>query len=256
MRSTSQLWFHIETAFTEVQELCVRARAAQLATERTTVPSAMRRTMVSQGGLPKDLEPAQEDDPRLRKAAELARDMAFREENQAGPDLVILRAQVRKRLVWLKSKFAEVFSDHDVYYALFPIVVHFDEFIQVSTRGEAARWEPIQGELYDIDNGGELFFTILQDRLRQQETHPMVLEIFYYRLVDGFAGAYEHDPKKIEEYRDRLVERIILKPVEAPEKTTGGANVELVRFPWQYYAIAAAVVIGTYALLSWLAIPA
>lgn len=255
MRSTSQLWFHIETAFTEVQELCVRARAAQLAVERSAVPSGMRRTMVSPGGLSKDLDPASEEDPRLRRAADLARDMAFREENTAGPDLVMLRAQVRKRLVWLKAKFAEVLSDHDVYYALFPIVVHFDEFIQVSTRGEAGRWEPLQGELYDIDNGGELFFTILEDRLRQQETHPMVLEIFYYCMLDGFAGAYQQDQKKIDEYRDRLVERIELKPVEAPEKATG-ANVEIVRFPWQYYAVASMLVIGTYVLLSWLAAPA
>jgi type IV/VI secretion system ImpK/VasF family protein len=187
---------------------------------------------------------------RTSRAAELARDLAFREAHPNGADLVELRALLRKRLTWLKARFAEVLADHEVYYALFPIVVYVDELVNAVTRGAIARWEPLQSELYEVDNGGEVFYAILDDRLRQEETSPIVFEVFYFCLKDGFAGMYQGDPRKIDEYKARLVERTRLKPTrdEAPPKDA--APVELVDFPWRYYAIAGASIGASYLLFT------
>lgn len=255
----SSLWSHVETAYRDVQELCIRARASQLALEMTKGPAdVFKRTLVSGGptGTLIENQPSpelgNEEDPRLARAVDLARDLAFREENAGGPDLVLLRELVRKRLIWLRGKFAEVLSDRDVYYAIFPLVVYFDELVQLGTRGEAGRWEPLQSELYDIDNGGEHFFTILDVALRQQETNPLILEIFYFCLSDGFTGMHQNDGKKLDEYKQRLADRIPVTPVKMVEPA-GSRAVELVGFPWQYYVAAAAAVVVTYVLFSWLA---
>jgi type VI secretion system protein ImpK len=240
--STTALWFPLEAALREVLDLCVRARASQIAFERA------RSRAPGPAAEQAPFEP--EGDPRLARAPEIARGLALRGEPAAGADLVALRSLVRQRLVQLRATFAEVLSDHDVYYALFPVVVYIDELVQISTRGEAARWEPLQGELYDVDNGGELFFTVAEDKLRQQETHPFVFETFYFCLADGFSGMYQNDRKKLDEYASRLAERIALRPAPALAPPRPARVVELVAFPWRYYAIAAGVVVATYLALS------
>jgi type IV/VI secretion system ImpK/VasF family protein len=251
MASTTALWFHIETLFTELEEMCVQARAAELVVQKKREEGG--RTLRMQGGrLPVEEQTVPLHDGRYPKAEELARDLAFREANPGGPDLVDLRERLRKRLVWLRSRLAEALSEHEVYAALFPLVAYSDELVQSVTHGGATLWEPLQSELYEIDNAGEVFYSMLDERLRQDETLPLIFEIFYFCLNDGFAGIYSHDPKKIEEYKARLATRIPQKPtgeLERPEARV----IELVGFPWKYYAIAAAVVVAGYAMLSWAA---
>lgn len=253
MPSASSLWFPIGATFTDVRALCVQTRAAQLAQPKTKAPAApkMKRTMVSTGLSDED-EVA--EDPRLAGAAALARDLAFREENAGGPNLVSLREQIRKRLKTLEGRLAEVLGDYDRYHALFPIVVYIDELVQVSTRGEAGRWEPLQSELFDEDNGGETFFSLLEEKLRQTETHPFVLEVFYFCLSDGFTGTHQGDPKRIEEFKQRLAERIPLQPMESA-RAEGPRSVHLVSFPWPFYAIAVVLVLLTHLFFFWAAGP-
>lgn len=254
--STTALWFHIETLFTEVQELCVQARAAQLALEQVSAqPKLLKKTMASSvGALLAAEEPPlpEEQDPRFARASALAKDLAFREENPNGANLVALREQIRKRLLKLKARFAEVLTERESLYAAYPIVIYFDELVQLGSRGAATRWEPLQSELYDIDNGGEKFFELLDDGLMKQETHPLILEIYYFCLADGFLGMHMNDLKRIEEYKFRLVERIPLAPVP-PGDVDKPKPVELISFPWQYYAVAVAAVLAVYLIFSQLA---
>ncbi|MCU0684529.1 MAG: DotU family type IV/VI secretion system protein [Polyangiaceae bacterium] len=313
MGSTTALWFDIEAAFREALDLCVRARASQIAFEQArsrapagrgaanaafsvgapaaraaaagprrapdadgeaTVPLAVGVDVgatlplavgagggatvplaVGDDGATVPLAVGADGDRRLAGAAELARERALRGEPPAPADLVALRALLRKRLIWLRAKFAEVLSEHDVYYALFPLVVYIDELVQVATRGEAARWQPLQGELFDVDNGGELFFTVIEDKLRQQETHPFVFEVFYFCLAHGFLGMYQDDRKKLGEYAARLAERVPGRPAAPAAPRAVERGVELVPFPWHYYAIASGAVLVLYLALSWLGTP-
>jgi type VI secretion system protein ImpG len=251
MPSATALWFPIEATFAEIEDLCVAARAAQLVVEQKRDEATMLKTFGRPRPRDDDEPEARTSDPRLARAAVLAKDLAFREANPDGPDLVEVRARLRKRIVWLKSKLAEVLTDHEVYSALFPIVVYVDELVQSVTRGEINRWEPLQSELYNVDNGGELFYSILEDRLRQEETPQVVFEVFYFCLNDGFSGMYVGDTRKIDEYKTRLAEKIPLRPTGNTE-AYAPIGVELVSFPWQYYAGSAAVLLTTFAVLSWL----
>jgi type IV/VI secretion system ImpK/VasF family protein len=259
MRSVSALWFHIETAFTEVQDLCVIARAAQLAVEsRQATPLRPKRTLMSSAGLagvPLAADPDAPRDPLLARATELARDSAFREQHPGGADIVEMRNIIRNRMTWLKGKFDEVFRGHESNQALFPIVVYVDELVKLSTSGASNRWEPLQSLIYNVDNGGELFFTILEERLEQQETNPLVLEIFYYCLAAGFTGAYQRDSKKLESFQSRLAGRFLPPPAGENDPVEAPHDVKIVTFPWEFYALAFAVVLAVYLVLSWLAAP-
>lgn len=255
MGSATALWFDIETTFRELEDLCVEARAAELVTQRRVEEKRLFQTMrMPMRERDEDVEsPAIELRDRFTRPEALSKDLAFAEAHPNGADVVDLRSRVRKRLTWLKSKLAEVLSEHEVYYTLFPIVVYADEMINGVTRTASTRWEPLQSELYEIDNGGEVFYSILDDRLRQEETHPLIFEVFYFCLRDGFCGAYASDSRKIDEYKARLLERIRTQPIEADtalKKEVG--PVDLVKFPWRYHAVAAGTILGTYLLFSWL----
>lgn len=253
MASTTALWFAIESAFSEIEDACVEARAAELALERRGEEARAVRA-ITEGRAAERAESQREgESPRQARAAELAKDLAFREAHPNGPDLVDLRAKLRKRFAWLKGELAEALSEHEVYYALFPLVVYCDELVASITRGQSLRWEPLQSELYEVDNGGELFYTILDDRLRKDETHPIIFQVFYFCLTDGFLGMYQGDRRKLEEYEARLVARIPQKPVEDRVARHERAPVELVPFPWRYYAVAAAAIVVTWTLYHWLA---
>jgi type IV/VI secretion system ImpK/VasF family protein len=254
MTTTAALWFHIETAFAEIEELCLEVRAAELAVENKRQEAGLVRSF-GRGASPVEQEPeatsAQEG--RYVRAAELARDLAFREAHPDGADLVDIRARLRKRLTWLKARLGELLAEHEVYYALFPIVAYSDELVNTASRGAVARWEPLQSELYEIDNGGELFYSILEERLRQDETHPVVFEIFYFCLNDGFLGMYQGDSRKIDEFKARLAERIPRQAIDGSDEPRKERKPELIAFPWRYYAVAGGIVVLVYVLLSFFA---
>lgn len=248
MKSTTALWFDIEAAFAEFDRLYIEALAAELSASKHEEQRLPRGSTID-GARDDSRDDAPSEDWRLAKALELAKDPEFREAHRAGADLVELRAHIRKRLTWLRSRLADVLPEYEVYHALFPIVVYCDELVNGVTKGKPSRWEPLQSELYDIDNGGELFYSILEERLRQAETHPIVFEVFYFCLNDGFVGMYQGAPKKIEEYLGRLRDRIPCKPIAVTETTRERGRIELVEFPWQYYAVAGAVIVAGYVLL-------
>jgi type IV/VI secretion system ImpK/VasF family protein len=267
MRSTTALWFDIEATFSELHELCIEARAAELAMQkrdeekrlfqggRSSTPpraeGAGLEAASSKGSDARDVRDARH--ARDARARELSRDLAFAEAHPQGADLVELRSRLRKRLSWLKSRLAEALSEHDVYYTLFPVVVYTDELVNAIAPTAVARWEPLQSELYDLSNGGEVFYSVLEERLRQEETHPIVFEVFYFCLSDGFTGAYLADPRKIDEMKARLSERIRPKPIDADSDARKEAPpVTLVRFPWQLHAAGGALVLAAYLLYTWL----
>jgi type VI protein secretion system component VasF len=252
MASTTALWLSIEAAFSEIEQLCIEARAAELALGLKQEQASLLKMVA--GGRVRSLRPVPVDasaelELRHMRAAELSRDLTFREAHATGADLVEVRARVRKRLQWLRAELAAALTEHEVHYVLLPLVIYTDELMTSITRGQALRWEPLQSELYEIDNGGELFFTILEDHLRKSETHPLIFQMFYFCLSDGFVGMCENDGRKLDEYKARLAERIPLAPVDEGPPQPAPARVELVPFPWRAYAWAAfAIVVGWAAL--------
>ena len=184
---------------------------------------------------------------------EMVKDLAFREAHPHGADLVKLREGVRKALGSLQKELSAVLTDHEVFYVLIPIVIYCDELVLSVTKGAVTRWEPLQSELFNIENGGELFYWRWKSGSAQVETHPLVFEVFYFCLNDGFLGMHQGDLRKIEEYKDRLRKRIPVLPAAHNARPRDTKGPQVLAFPWRYYAVAASVVVMVYLALTWYA---
>lgn len=246
MSDSGRLWFHIERVFREIEEQCVRGRAAELLFKKR---DAEPNWLDADGSNKPENYMMERVEERFPQARDLAADPAFQEKFGGRADLVSLRSEVRKRLVWLKSRLSEVLTEREVYYCLFPLVVYADELVYAVAHDRAATYQPLQGELYEIDNGGELFYTIIEDLLRKDETIPIIFEVFYFCLNDGFLGLHESDPAKREEYKNRLAFRIPVNEVEVVDvRDAGDRAVKLVAFPKWYYVGAAGLALGAFFL--------
>jgi len=123
--------------------------------------------------------------------------------------LIATRADLRTQLDFLKATLAEQYSERDTYLIIFPIVAHIDEYIlnhYLSTIQSG--WPSLQKELFAIDNGGEVFFEILDDTLRKPQTSLFIFEVYYYCLNYGFRGRYQDEPVKIRAYLQRLTGKL------------------------------------------------
>ncbi|XXF80703.1 DotU family type IV/VI secretion system protein [Myxococcaceae bacterium GXIMD 01537] len=223
MSDSRRLWFPIASTFSDIQRLCQEARAAEL---RAQEAKKAQEEASATPGLPASTQAPPE-----------------------GADIVALRAELRSRLVRLKARLAETLTEREVYYALFPLVIYTDELAQSATSGRAGAWPPLQRELYEIDNGGELFYSSIDILLKREETSPLIFEVFHLCLNDGFLGQYPNSPEKIAEYMARLAAKIPVTKPGSRDDTAQAPPVELVAFPKWYYVIAAAVVLGVFALL-------
>jgi type IV/VI secretion system ImpK/VasF family protein len=249
------VWVQIAALFTEVDELCIDALAAELVLQRVNEEERMVRAMGQRQGSPGTApteSPKTREELRYPQAVQRAKDPGFREQNTSGADLVRTRDRMRKLLLSLKKELSYSFNEREVFQVLLPIVIYCDELVRGITRGAVLRWEPLQSELLNIDNGGELFFWSMEDRLRESETPPLVLEVYYFCLSDGFEGMYQGDRAKIADCKDRLKKRIPSKSSAAyvaPKESKGPL---ILPFPWKYYAMAAGTLVGVYILLRWI----
>jgi len=223
MNGNRRSWSHIADVCSDIQRLCQQARAAEL---RAQEERQARVTQAVTNLPPYAVAPS------------------------AGADIVGLRAELRSRLVKLKSKLSETLTEREVYYALFPLVVYADELAQSATHGRSATWPPLQRELYELDNGGEAFYSSIDILLNREETSPLIFEVFYLCLSAGFLGQYANTPEKIEAYKARLAARIpVTLPRERDDSHASPPSVEWVRFPAWYYILAVVAIVGMFAAL-------
>jgi type IV/VI secretion system ImpK/VasF family protein len=168
-----------------------------------------------------------------------------------GEEVVSLRADIRNKLNFIKAKLSEHLTERETYLVLFPLTVYFDEIVQLKIfQGQHLSWPPLQKELFQIDNGGEVFYDTADDLLRKPETLPFIYEVFYFCLSDGFRGKYAGNPLKITEYQNKLCAKIPLPPVEVQQKEAEApemARSEMFTM-WHYVAILLFMA-GVYAAL-------
>ena len=166
-------------------------------------------------------------------------------------DIVGVRAEIRKQLDILRVKLAEQLTERDCYLVVFPIVAYFDEHIKTCYLAEKQlSWPPLQKELFQIDEAGELFYETVDDLLRKPQTIPFIYEVYYFCLSQGFQGKYADNPVKISEYMKKLREKIPvvdLSTVQTAAEETG--QVKLVGSALWYYLASAAVLVLFYLVL-------
>ena len=163
-------------------------------------------------------------------------------------DLVKVRVDIRTQLDFLRAKLSENLRERDSYLVIFPIVAYFDEIIQTNFLAESRTgWPPLQKELFQIDDAGELFYETLDDIMLKPQTLPFIYEVYYFCLSSGFRGKYGNNPVKVTEYLKRLRDKIPSSasgrlPTAEPEDT---GRIRLAGSPVWYYAASFAL-IGIY----------
>lgn len=86
--------------------------------------------------------------------------------------------------------------------AKFALVAFIDETILSSEWSQKDQWvnTPLQLELYDQYDAGEVFFDHLQVFLDDPRSHTGVLEVYYLCMALGFKGQYRiHEQEKLRE---------------------------------------------------------
>jgi len=192
--------------------------------------------------------PAMEVDTARRK-----KKIVLGEENSE--EIIRLRAHIRTQLDYLRAKLSETLAERDCYLILFAMVAHFDEYVQANYLSDTSQlWPPLQKELYQTDDAGELFYDTLDDILQRPQTLPLVYGVYYFCLNHGFQGRYNDNPVKITEYMRRLRAKIPLQEVgnipAAPEET---GQIKYVGSVAWYYGAAAAAIVASYFLLQFAA---
>jgi len=166
-------------------------------------------------------------------------------------DVVGARSEIRTQLDFLRAKLAETLAERDCYLVLFPIVAYFDEHVQTRYLDDnQLSWPPLQKELFQIDDAGELFYETVDDLLRKPQTIPFIYEVYYFCLNQGFQGKYVDNPVKISEYMKKLrgkIPVVDLSRVQSASEETG--QIRLVGSAIWYYLASAAVLVLCYLLL-------
>jgi hypothetical protein len=139
-----------------------------------------------------------------------------------------LRSEIRAKLDELRGELAKVLSEREVYFVLFPLTIHYDELVlRRLPPNEQTAWPLLQSERFGINDGGDKFYSFADERLANPDTPPLVFEVLYFCLSDGFIGRYANDSARIAGYKSNLASRIPTPrtPAQLAQKR-GGATVE------------------------------
>ncbi|UOA10466.1 DotU family type IV/VI secretion system protein [Methylobacter sp. S3L5C] len=171
-------------------------------------------------------------------------------------DLVELRSKLRSQLEDLRSAVTEQYSERDSYFVLFPLTAHCDEVVKKMILDiNHLEWPSLQQELYQVADAGDLFYELLDNALSKPETLPLVYEVYYFCLNDGFSGRYTANPDRLAGYLQKLRKHILLQPVVtiAPPLSVPTRRLYF-RIPnYVYYCGAGALLMLVYAFLTVLA---
>ena len=215
-----------------------------------TFPERLTEAPVMEPLFGQPLEPAEATaTPREMTESRLVEGIASESDEARSSDIAPVRMQIRERLTWLRSELDDDLSAREAFQVLFPLVIHVDELTAVALGARASDWRKLQLEFFEIDDGGELFFLRADELLGQDDVHPLVFEVYYFCLSDGFVGRYGASPSKLDDYKSRLASRI---PTRAPPvlmERSEANEVRLVEFPRRLYMFSAAAVLTVFLLL-------
>jgi type VI secretion system protein ImpK len=157
-----------------------------------------------------------------------------------------LHAQLRQTLARLAGKLGQTLDNGDIKQILFILAIALDEKVQRRLAPEEApKWPLLQRALFDVHDGGDLFYDLIDDRLARVDTPELLFEVLYFCLSDGFVGRHSRNRPAIEEYQRKLAARI-WRPGgnEIEERTTAYMPpVQAARLDARYYAYSAGVLV-------------
>jgi hypothetical protein len=139
------------------------------------------------------------------------------------------------------------------------ILIHYDEreLAVVGQKTASPRVELLQTTHCEIYDGGELFFSQLEDALRAASTPRLVLQLFLFCMRAGFCGRYPDasHPERLACQAELC--RRVAKDRGAPRQQEPArprrTRIEGIGFPYPVYVVAVACVLGVWFALGALA---
>ncbi|RKI72609.1 hypothetical protein D7X55_07110 [Corallococcus sp. AB049A] len=153
----------------------------------------------------------------------------------------------------LRAAFGEDMQPDAVEDLIRPFVFFLDEWVlRRLADAEQHLWPLLQQNLFQVDAGGDLFYDFVEEKLRRNDTPPIVFEMIRFCLAAGFTGRLVGQPERIRDLKDRISQRIPQPAAMAPPAPVVPPSVPTVYdFPVHYYAVTAAIVLGLPVLLWW-----
>jgi hypothetical protein len=130
-----------------------------------------------------------------------------------------LRNEILAKLDELRGELSKVLSEREVFFVLLPLTIHYDELVlRRLPPNEQTAWPLLQRERFDINDGGDKFYSFAEERLANPDTPPLVFEVLYFCLSDGFMGRYAKDSARITGYKSTLAARIPMPKTPAQQQ--------------------------------------
>jgi len=121
-----------------------------------------------------------------------------------------LHGQLRQTLARASAKLGSLLDSNELKQILFILAIFVDEKVQRRLAPEEApKWPLLQRALFDVHDGGDLFYDLLDDRLGRTDTPELVFEVCAFCLSDGFVGRHSRNRQMLEEYKQKLASRIV-----------------------------------------------
>lgn len=135
-----------------------------------------------------------------------------------------LRDELLGKLGELRSSLRSLLSEKEAGMVLLPLVIHIDELVMRRlSREEQTQWPLLQKELFDLTHGGEVFFEFATERLDKPDTPPVLFQVLYFCLSDGFVGRFAAEPARVDQFKRLLGDKIPLPSLPArPERRRRG----------------------------------
>jgi type IV/VI secretion system ImpK/VasF family protein len=162
----------------------------------------------------------------------------------------------------IESQLDPVFTDHiglwQKHLCVIAVVAYVDERERVALGPLAEAWRLplLQDELLGIDDGGDRFFTQLQELLARADVHETVFELHLLCLRAGFVGRYRdrrHELEKLigwmtHRLRQHAPRRAAMVVSETPAPPAR-RRVGFIQFPLRYYLGAMVAMVAVFGLL-------
>jgi type VI protein secretion system component VasF len=168
-----------------------------------------------------------------------------------------LHGQLRQTVARAAAKLAPLVESAELQQLLFILAIAVDEKVQRRLAPEEApRWPLLQRALFDVHDGGDLFYDLIDDCLARNDTPYLVFEICYFCLSDGFVGRHSRNRPMIDEYKRKIAGRFPRSHSSETNYFTTAympTPADAARFPRRYYLYSAGalLVLPFVLLLVW-----
>lgn len=154
-----------------------------------------------------------------------------------------LHGQLRQTVARVAAKLAPLVESGELQQILFILAIAVDEKVQRRLAPEEApKWPLLQRALFDVHDGGDLFYDLIDDCLGRNDTPYLLFEVCYFCLSDGFVGRHSRNRPMIEEYKRKIASRFPRSHgSETGYFTTAymPTPADAARFPRRYYLYSA-----------------